>query len=239
MIPAVLLSSVLLSSTPLSGPGIGVGGAAMCLDVAARPGGTYQLGHFYVTDTGTVSETITAGQEPPRTRRPGVRDTPQGWIGVSFPKLLWVIPQHTAGLAPGGAVSLPVTLTVASDAEPGEYAGGVTATTVARPPAGGGATASLGVAGSTEIRFSVWPARPPACGNPYDATPAPAPPVNPATESPTASSTAAPAATGAAASPVAAPAPQGRRVNWDGLAPLALLALAAIGWWRRRKRGRR
>ncbi len=194
MLPAMLLAAAALSGAP--GTGVGIQASDVCLSTPAQPGGSYQPGTVYVTDTGSATETIslhagplpswqvetavTAGgaqryvvQTVPHPESGFTRHAlpvPPAWVTFGYPALLWVIPRHSVTLAPGQGASIPVTLHVPASARHGQYEAALTAGTTGTPAPGGGAQAVLGAAAATFLEFSV-DAAPPDCN--------PAPPPQP------------------------------------------------------------
>jgi hypothetical protein len=212
MIPAVLLATAALSGAP-GAAGVGIGASDVCLSTPARPGGSYQPGTVYVTDTGSARETITvqAGPMPSWQVQTAItvngaqryvvqavphpeddftrhaRPVPPGWVSIGYPALLWIIPRHSVSLAPGQGTNIPVTLRIPADARHGQYEAALTARTADAAAPGGGAQAVLGAAAATVLKFSV-DAAPPDC--------TPAPPPQPWWAAPPAAGTARPAGWG-------------------------------------------
>jgi hypothetical protein len=192
-LPAVLLAAAALAATP--GTGVGIQASAVCLSTPAHPGGAYQPGAVYVTDTGRATETITLETGPMPswqvetvitvngTQRYIVQTVPHpessftrhaqpvpaAWVSFGYPPLLGVIPRHSVTLAPGQGASIPVTLHIPATARPGQYQATLTALTTAAPAPGGG-QAALGAGAATVLEFSV-DAAPPDCDPPPPAQP--------------------------------------------------------------------
>ena len=161
--PAMLTAAILataLSGAPGTGVGIQVGN--VCLSAPARPGGSYQPGTVYVTNTGSATEAISlhAGQMPSRQAGTAAAarhawPVPPAWVTFSYPARLWVIPRHSVSLAPGQGASIPVTLHIPAGARDGRYEAALTASAAGPAVPGGGPQAVLGAAAVTFLEFSV------------------------------------------------------------------------------------
>jgi hypothetical protein len=175
---AGLAAASLGTGTPASA-GAGIGAGNICLASPAQPGGTYQLGDVYITDTGTGTESLTLTAVP---LWPGQR-VYRGEQAIS-PSWVTFAPS-TVPLGPGQGTSVPATLTVPAGASRGIYVADIIASTQASPaPSGSGGHAQLAAGAATLLIFTVGEpvpscTLPPAPGSPWAAQYAPLQPQEP------------------------------------------------------------
>ena len=163
--PAALAANVAKAVGSPSTVGAGVSLAPVCERTPIQPGGsaTIQPGLTFV-NTGNGDEHVSVAVQQlsadswfHRIAYP----VPRSWVSVSYPRELWVIPQHSVDVHPGGHASLPVTITVPAGARRGAYAAlldaGAGQPTTGQP----GVTGNLGAAGMSWLFFLVGVSQPP------------------------------------------------------------------------------
>jgi hypothetical protein len=161
-----------ITGTPASA-GAGIGAGNICLKSPAQPGGTYQLGGVYVTDTGSSTAVLDLAAVP---LWPGQR-VYKGERAISPSWVTFTPSQVTLG--PGQGTSVPAALAIPAGTPRGIYVADIVAGVQASPaPSGGGEHAQLAAAAATLLIFSVGdPAPsctlPPAPGSPWAAQYAP------------------------------------------------------------------
>ena len=127
-----------------------------------QPGHAAALSPVTVTNPGSAAESITLAVTPVP---PGARlagrgyPVPPSWVHVGYPRLMWVVGQHSVRLGPGASASLPVTVDVPERARRGAYVAGLAAVAGTSQAPG----AALGAAAGTYLIFTVgervphWP----------------------------------------------------------------------------------
>jgi hypothetical protein len=161
-----------LSGTPAS-TGTGIGAGNICLASPAQPGGTYQAGDVYVTDTGSTAESAGVTTAPLWPGQQVYKDElaiSPSWVNFTPPAV---------ALGPGQGASIPVTLTIPAGARHGIYVANILAGPQGSPAwSGTGEHAQLAGFAQTFLIFSIGkPAPsctlPPAPGSPWAAQYAP------------------------------------------------------------------
>ena len=118
---AALTGLIATSGAPSSGAGIS---AQPVCGAGLQPGHSAALSPVTVTNPGSDTESITLAVAPvPRGAKLAGRGypVPPSWIRVGYPRLLWVIGQHSVRLGTGASASLPVTVDVPAGARRGAY----------------------------------------------------------------------------------------------------------------------
>jgi hypothetical protein len=156
---AAIAGLAALSGSPASGAGIS---AAPVCGAGLQAGHAAPLSSVTVTNPGSTAEKITlaVAPVPPGSRLAGRGyPVPPSWVHVGYPRLLWVIGQHSVRLGPGASVSLPVTADVPAGARRGAYVAELAAVAGTSQAPG----VALGAAASTYLIFTVgervphWP----------------------------------------------------------------------------------
>ena len=161
----VLAANVAKAGGSPSTAGAGVSLAPVCERTPIQPGGSATIGPgFFFTNIGNGDEhvSVTVQQLSTHSWFHGIAyPVPPSWVSVSYPPELWVVPQHSVDVHPGGHARLPVTITVPAGARRGAYAALLDAG-AGQPDAGQpGVTGNLGAAGMSWLFFLVGVSQPP------------------------------------------------------------------------------
>lgn len=169
-VAGLALPAVLQVTSHPAGDTVGVGISAdpVCATGPLEPGHTTAFPAVTVTNTGTTSENVTVHAEPVAAQQALFRrgyTVPASWVSASYPRMLFVIPQHSVSLKPGTSANVPISVTVPVAARPGAYAADLIASETAGASGGSGYEMRAAAGAATYLLFTVgirrpaWPLR--------------------------------------------------------------------------------